>query len=102
MSTHYLACDLGAESGRLMLGTLHEGRLTLEEIHRFVNSPIRTGSSLHWDITKLLAEVKAGLRKAGTRNLPISSISADSWGVDYLLLRPDGSILSPTFHYRDP
>jgi rhamnulokinase len=102
MTTHYLACDLGAESGRLMLGTLREGRLTLEELHRFPNGPIKADGSLHWDIPKLFEELIVGLRKAAARQLPIASISCDSWGVDYLLFAEDGSLLSPTFHYRDP
>jgi rhamnulokinase len=102
MSTHYLACDLGAESGRLMLATLADQKLSLEEVHRFPNTPIKSGNSLQWDIPKLLSELTVGLRKVGARRLPIASISTDSWGVDYLLFGQDGSLLSPTFHYRDP
>jgi rhamnulokinase len=102
VTTYYLACDLGAESGRLILGTLAEGKLTLEELHRFSNTPIRSGTSLHWNLDKLWEELWLGLKKAAARPGPISSISTDSWGVDYLLLAPDGSIMSPTYHYRDP
>jgi rhamnulokinase len=102
MTTHYLACDLGAESGRLMLGTLSDGTLRLEEIHRFPNTPIQAGGSLHWDIPRLLEELRAGLRQAGARQLPFASISADSWGVDYLLFDRQEQIIAPTFHYRDP
>jgi rhamnulokinase len=102
MSTHYLACDLGAESGRLMLGSLTAGNLILEEIHRFPNTPLQADGSLHWDIAFLFEELKAGLRKVGTRGIPIASISTDSWGVDYTLFDPKGSLISPTFHYRDP
>jgi rhamnulokinase len=98
----YLACDLGADSGRLMLGTLEQGRLTIEEIHRFANVPLRTGESLRWDIARLLGEVKEGLRKAAARQLPIASISTDSWGVDYLLYDAAGAVIPPAFHYRDP
>lgn len=101
MTTHYLACDLGAESGRLMLGSLCGGRLEMEEIHRFPNVPLRSQGSLCWDMKGLLAEVKVGLKKAAARNLPISSISADSWGVDYLLVDAAGEIIPPVFHYRD-
>ena len=101
MTTHYLACDLGAESGRLMLGTLAGSRLTLEEIHRFPNVPIKAGGSLQWDILSLFEELKAGLRKAGSRRIPIASISTDSWGVDYALFDHNRSLISPTFHYRD-
>jgi rhamnulokinase len=101
MTTHYLACDLGADSGRLMLGSLDSGKFTIEEIHRFPNTPIKQGNSLHWDIQRLFGELQEGLKKAGQRKLPIASISCDSWGVDYLLYAKDGSLISPTFHYRD-
>jgi rhamnulokinase len=102
MPTHHLACDLGAESGRLMLGTIADGRLALEELHRFPNRVTRTGNSLHWDIPRLFAELKAGLKKAATLKLPIASISTDSWGVDYVLLDARGEVMPPAFHYRDP
>jgi rhamnulokinase len=101
MTTHYLACDLGAESGRLILGTLTDGRLTLEELHRFPNGPVKTDGSLHWDILKLFGELRGALKKAGERKLPVASISTDSWGVDYVLLDDDGNLIPPTFHYRD-
>src|SRR6266498_3618270 len=58
MTTHYLACDLGAESGRLMLGSLSEEKLAMEEIHRFPNTPIKAGDSLHWNIPRLFAELQ--------------------------------------------
>ena len=81
MSTHYLACDLGAESGRVMLGTLEGGRITLEELHRFPNEPVKVDGALHWNIDSLFSELRAGLKKAAARRLPIASISTDSWGV---------------------
>lgn len=102
MMTHYLACDLGAESGRLMLGSLGDGRLELEEIHRFANIPIKFGASMRWDIQRLFEELRTGLAKAGARGVPIAGISTDSWGVDYLLLDKNGNLIEPTFHYRDP
>ena len=101
MTTHYLACDLGAESGRLMMGSLCDGRLDLVEVHRFPNVPLRSEGSLCWDMARLLAELKAGLKKAAALNFPIASISADSWGVDYLLVDAAGEIIPPVFHYRD-
>jgi len=97
----YLAIDLGAESGRLMLGTLAGGRLSLDELHRFPNTPLRIADSLCWDITGLFAGIKVGLRKAADLNLPIASISTDSWGIDYLLLDERGTMVEPAFHYRD-
>jgi len=99
--THYLACDLGAESGRLMLGTLEAGRISLEELHRFPNTPVKSGESLHWNVTALFEELTTGLKKAAARRLPLSSISTDSWGVDYMLFDPAGAVQPPTFHYRD-
>ncbi|MBL9126746.1 MAG: rhamnulokinase, partial [Verrucomicrobiales bacterium] len=102
MTTHHLAIDLGAESGRLMLGTLHDGLLSLKEVHRFPTGATRVGDSLHWEMSRLFAEVRKGLGIAGRLGLPIRSVSTDSWGVDYLLYGPDGAILEPTFHYRDP
>lgn len=102
MKTHYLACDLGAESGRLMLGTLCEGKLMLEEIHRFSNIPLRDVNSMQWDIAALFNELKKGLKKAASLCLPISSLSCDTWGVDYLLFDAAGKVMKPAFHYRDP
>lgn len=102
MTTHYLACDLGAESGRLMLGTLTDGRLELVELHRFANVPVRHGESLHWDIPRLFAGLQTGLKKAAATGVPIASVSADSWGVDYLMFDGRDQLVSPVFHYRDP
>ena len=82
MATHYLACDLGADSGRLMLGTLDDGKISLEELHRFPTGATKVSGALHWEFDRLLNELKAGLKKAAAKNLPIASISTDSWGVD--------------------
>ena len=93
---HYLACDLGAESGRLMLGSLEDNRLSLEELHRFPNVPIEDAVGRHWNVfgrrwilhPTLFAELQTGLALAGQRGLPISSISVDAWGsLDYFLAR---------------
>jgi rhamnulokinase len=101
MLTHYLACDLGAESGRVMLATLEGKKISLEELHRFPNGPVKRDGTLHWDIERLFGELVAGLKKASARKLPIASISTDSWGVDYVLYDDDGKIMSPVWHYRD-
>ena len=101
MPKHYLACDLGADSGRLMLGTLDEGKIILEELHRFPNGPVKTAGALHWNLDGLFAELKAGLKKAAARRLPIASLSTDSWGVDYVLYDGSGRMLPPVWHYRD-
>jgi rhamnulokinase len=101
MPTHYLACDLGADSGRLMLGTLADGKILLEELHRFPNGVVKTSGALHWNIDALFNELKAGLKKAAARQLPIASISTDSWGVDYALYDERVRIMPPVWCYRD-
>jgi rhamnulokinase len=99
--TYYIACDLGAESGRVMLGRLEDGRLTLEEIHRFPSAAVRVMDSLRWDVLRIFEELKIGLHKIAERQLPVRSISVDSWGVDYVLINAVHPMLSPPFHYRD-
>ena len=101
MATNYLAVDLGAESGRVMAGTLDRGVLSLQEVHRFANLPVREEGSLHWNVSNLILEIKEGLRKAPGTALRFESISTDAWGVDYMLFNGAGEVLSPTFHYRD-
>lgn len=102
MSTyHYIACDLGAESGRVMLGTLKDQRLSLEEIHRFPNGAIAVCGSLRWDALRLFDELKTGLRKAAARGVPIAGISTDSWGVDYVLIKGNEPMLTAPYQYRD-
>ena len=101
MANHYLACDLGADSGRLMLGTLDSGKISLEELHRFPNGPVNTNGALHWNLTGLFQELKTGLKKAAAKNLPIASISSDSWGVDYVLYDERGLPMNPVWCYRD-
>jgi rhamnulokinase len=101
MSTHYLACDLGADSGRLILGTLDEGKVSLEEIHRFPTGATKVAGALHWEFDRLLNELRTGLQKAAERKLPIASISTDSWGVDYVIYDDRGLPMSPIWCYRD-
>ena len=101
MPTYYLACDLGADSGRVILGTLDDGRITLEEVHRFPNGAVKSSGALHWNFEGLLNELKTGLKKAAARQLPIASISTDSWGVDYVLYDERGLVMSPVWCYRD-
>ena len=101
MPTHYLACDLGADSGRLMLGTLDAGKISLEELHRFPNGPVKTSGALQWNLDGLFNELKNGLKKAAAKNLPLASISSDSWGVDYVLYDERGLVMPPVWCYRD-
>jgi len=100
-ATHYLAVDLGAESGRVMLGTLARDRLSLEEIHRFPNRVQTIQEHLHWDLAHLEKEIFSGLEKGAQRGTPVSGISADSWGVDYVLLEAKGQVLAQPYCYRD-
>ena len=101
MSTYYLACDLGADSGRLILGTLDHGKISLEELHRFPTGATKVAGALHWEFDRLLNELKTGLKKAAAKNLPIAGISTDSWGVDYVLYDERGLIMQPVWCYRD-
>ncbi len=98
----FLAFDLGAESGRAVLGRISGGRLTMEEVRRFPNSPLHVSGHLHWDIHGLLAEMKKAMAACldGQGRRP-SSIGIDTWGVDFGLLDGQGSVLGLPFCYRD-
>jgi rhamnulokinase len=101
---NYLAFDLGAESGRAVVGTLEDGRLELEEKHRFANPTGRMNGHLHWNLLAQWEELKAGLRKAageGSKRPEIHGIGVDTWGVDFGFVFPDGDIRGNPFHYRD-
>ena len=100
---HYLAYDLGAESGRAMLGSVSGNGLALEELHRFPNTPVRTPAGLYWDVFRLFHEIQNGLAAAGRRrDLSLAGIGVDTWGVDFGLIARDGSLLASPMHYRDP
>lgn len=98
---HYIACDLGAESGRVMLGTLDDGKVSLEEIHRFPNGAIVVNASLRWDVLRLFDELKTGVRKVAARGVKVEGLSCDSWGVDYVWLKDNEPFLTAPYHYRD-
>jgi len=95
----FLAFDLGAESGRAVLGRLHRGVLDVREIHRFVNEPVRQNGSLHWDVLRLWLEIKRGLESASGE--PVASIGVDTWGCDFALVGEHGTLLQNPYHYRD-
>ncbi len=101
MPEQCLACDLGAESGRLVIGRMAPETVEMEEIHRFENRPVRRGDSLCWDVEALWEGLMEGLGKAAGLGEDIRSISCDSWGVDYVLWDGEGRILEPVRHYRD-
>ena len=102
MSNFYVACDLNAEIGRVVLGILSQGSLTLSEVRRFQNLPIRDKDSLQWNIPQLYEETLTGLRAVGTYEEAIDGISCDSWAADYLLFESDSSLITPTYHHADP
>lgn len=95
------AVDLGASSGRVMVGRVAPRELELTEVHRFPNEPVRLPDGLHWDILRLYAGVLAGLREAARAADDLVSIGIDTWGVDYGLLDQAGMLLGDPFHYRD-
>lgn len=102
MPARFIAVDLGAESGRVMLGSLDTGKLELTEAHRFANAPVQVGGSLYWDILRLYGDVTQGLALVGQeRGRSIASIGIDGWGVDFGLLGADGELLGNPRHYRD-
>ncbi len=98
---HFIACDLGAGSGRVVLATLREGRLTLDDVHRFTSAPVKRDGALRWDIARIFEELKTGLRKVAASGKKAASVSVDSWGVDYVLFRDGGEPLDLPHHYRD-
>ena len=99
---YYFAVDLGATSGRTILGSLVDGRLEQEELTRFPNNLIETGGHFYWDIYALYFEMIKGLQKVGQRGIEITSIGIDTWGVDFVFIGEDNAILRNPIAYRDP
>ena len=98
----FLAIDLGAESGRVVRGTLRDGRLAVEEAHRFVNRPVAVPGGLHWDVLALFADLSAGIAAAGgAAGSPPRGVGIDAWGNDFALLDRDGRLVGNPWHYRD-
>jgi len=102
LASHLLAFDLGAESGRAMVGHFDGERLGLEEIHRFANSPVRVGEHLYSDVLRLWSEMLVGLQKADAQiETGLAGVGVDTWGVDFALLDRQDCLLGNPFHYRD-
>ncbi len=99
---YYFAVDLGATSGRTILGTLADGRLEQEELTRFPNNLIETGGHFYWDIYALYFEMIRGLKEVARRDITLTSIGIDTWGVDFVFIGQDGAILRNPMAYRDP
>jgi rhamnulokinase len=106
MSTGYLAIDMGAESGRVIVGILEGEKLRLEELHRFQHEPVWLPTGLHWNITGIWREIVAGLRRAADwakgNRVELLSVGVDTWGVDWALLDKAGELVGSPHAYRDP
>jgi rhamnulokinase len=98
----FLAFDIGATSGRSILGTLDNGRLQMKELTRFPNQMLQIGNHFHWNIYSLFDHFKAALAAVKKEGVEIASLGIDTWGVDFALIAKDGTILGAPYAYRDP
>lgn len=98
----FLAFDLGATSGRAVLGTLENRKLDLKEIYRFPNSFIEVGGKYYWDVYSIYGHLKQALKEAASTGMKIVSAGVDTWGVDFGCIAEDGTILGLPRAYRDP
>ena len=101
MNNVYLAADFGGGSGRVIAGWIEDGRLVMEEVHRFGNRQIRLGNHLYWDFPALFEDLKNGLKAAAAKGYRVKSIGIDTWGVDFGLIDRDGNLLGNPVCYRD-
>ena len=95
-----LAFDFGASSGRAILGIFDGEKIELQEVHRFSNDPVKINGTVYWDVQRLFFEIKQGILKAKEAG-GFDSIGIDTWGVDFGLLRKDGTLVENPVHYRD-
>ena len=102
LKKYFFAVDLGATSGRTIIGSLSDGKISLEEVTRFPNNLIEQGGHFYWDIYALYFEMIRGLKEVAQRGLCITSIGIDTWGVDFVCVGDDGAILRNPRAYRDP
>ncbi len=100
MNKRVLAIDFGASSGRAILGTFDGKKITLEEVHRFSNDPVKVGDTMYWDVLRLFHEIKQGIVKAKLAG-GFDSVGIDTWGVDFGLIDEFGCLLENPIHYRD-
>ena len=96
----YVALDFGAESGRTIVGTIADDKLTIEPVHRYANVPVKMGGTLYWDFPRQFGDILDGLRKASADG-PVHSVSVDTWGVDYGYIDARGRLIGNPVHYRD-
>jgi len=99
---YFIAIDLGATSGRTILGCLTDHSMKMEEINRFPNGPVQKGDYLHWDFKSLYEHIIEGLTIIGKRGVKVESIGVDTWGVDVAFVGEDGDFLDEPIAYRDP
>ena len=100
---YFLAVDLGASSGRTIVGCYEQGTLSLSEINRFWNGPVEMHGTLHWDLPYLMRKIREGIALARSRyGSDLLSMGVDTWGVDYGLIDSDGQVIGNPVHYRDP
>lgn len=99
---NFFAVDLGATSGRTILGTIADGRMNFRELTRFPNHIIETNGHFYWDIYALYQEIVDGLKVVAAEEIKIESIGIDTWGVDFVCIGPDGELLRQPYCYRDP
>ena len=99
---NFFAFDLGATSGRSIVATLQDGKISIKELTRFPNKIIRIRDKYYWDLFALYEALKEGLATAASQNIRLDSIGIDTWGVDFVYLGEDGSLLSQPRSYRDP
>ncbi|MBT3604812.1 MAG: rhamnulokinase, partial [Candidatus Latescibacteria bacterium] len=100
-TSNYLAYDLGASSGRAVIGHFDGQRISLEEVHRFENNGIPVGNNYYWDILRLYEEMRTGLRKATHGGKTLNGLGFDTWGVDFGLLDAQDELLGNPRCYRD-
>ena len=98
---NYFAIDLGATSGRTMLCSVVDGKISAEEVSRFANPIIEAQNHCYWDILHLYREIVGGLATVARRGIEIESIGIDTWGVDFVCFGSDGAMLSAPLSYRD-
>jgi rhamnulokinase len=99
---NYIAIDLGASSGRGIVGEFDGSRVAIQEVHRFDNGPVHVGQRMYWDVLHLWSEIQNAMRLAGNQyGDSLVSIGVDTWGVDFALLDKHDQLLANPFHYRD-
>ena len=101
MTRNFVAIDLGAESGRAVVGKFDAQQFSLEQVHRFPNRPVRVAGHLHWDALRLFDEIQTGIRLAAKQCGALTSVGVDTWGVDFGLLDKNGTLIANPYHYRD-